>query len=481
MVNDTIVALATPPGESAVSIARLSGPDALAIAASRFRGRISPADSASHRILFGRFLDFHGSVLDTVLVSVFRAPRSYTGEDLVEISCHGGSVIPRAVVTLLVEAGARAARPGEFTERAFRNGKLDLAQAESVAALIRARSDRALRAAREGLGGSLSRRIAALDAELVPLLAEVEARIDFPGDVGEAVDGAELARRCSALAATLRGWIDRLPSARRAQEGVRAALVGRANVGKSSLLNALVGYDRAIVNSEPGTTRDTVEESLWIEGVELRVADTAGSRAFGASGEARGAGGSRELRGAGAPDFVEGLGVARAEQAARSCDLAVLVLDRHAGVDDADREAASWIADRPVVVAWNKADLGGPSGAARPRAPVAGGGVLAEVETVAVRPGGADSLLAALRSSLPRILDGHVGDEVATTSARQDAHLAEALEAVERARAGLERDESYDLIAVDLADARRALGEIVGRGVDDEVTAEIFSRFCIGK
>jgi len=466
VVNDTIVALATAPGESAVSITRLSGPDALAIAASRFQGRISPADSASHRILFGRFLDSHGGTLDTVLVSVFRAPRSYTGEDLVEISSHGGGAIPRAVVGSLLEAGARPARPGEFTERAFRNGKLDLAQAESVAALIRARSDRALRVARSGLGGSLSRRVGALDAELVPLLAEVEARIDFPGDVGDAVDGAELARRCGALAATLRGWIDRLPGARRAREGVRAALVGRANVGKSSLLNALVGYDRAIVNAEPGTTRDTVEESLWIEGVELRLADTAG---------ARGTGG-----GAGVADRVEGLGVARAEQAARGCDVAVLVLDRHAGVGDADREAASWIEDRPVVVAWNKADLGA-RGATRPRAPIAGRGLLAEVETVAVRPGGADSLLAALRASLPRILDGHAGDEIATTSARQDELLAETLDAVERARGGLERDDSYDLIAVDLADARRALGEIVGRGVDDEVTAAIFSRFCIGK
>ncbi|MGH7682321.1 MAG: tRNA uridine-5-carboxymethylaminomethyl(34) synthesis GTPase MnmE, partial [Candidatus Eiseniibacteriota bacterium] len=200
MANDTIVALATPPGESAVSITRLSGPDALAIATSRFRGRTSPADSASHRILFGRFLDSQGAVLDTVLVSVFRAPRSYTGEDLVEISSHGGGVIPRALVASLLEAGARAARPGEFTERAFRNGKLDLAQAESVAAVVRARSDRALRAARAGLGGSLSRRVGALDSELIPLLAEVEARIDFPGDVGDAVDGRELARRCSMVA-----------------------------------------------------------------------------------------------------------------------------------------------------------------------------------------------------------------------------------------------------------------------------------------
>jgi tRNA modification GTPase len=246
VVNDTIVALATPPDESAISIARLSGPDALAIAASRFRGRISPAGSASHRILFGRFLSSHGSVLDTVLVSVFHAPRSYTGEDLVEISCHGGSVIPRAVVASLIEAGAPR---GRRVPSAFRKRQVDLAQAESVAALIRARSDRALRAAREGLGGSLSRRIAALDAELVPLLAEVEARIDFPGDVGEAVDGAELARRCSALVATLRGWIDRLPSARRAQPAC-ARLWLRGQCGQESLLNAC-RHDRAIA-PEPG-------------------------------------------------------------------------------------------------------------------------------------------------------------------------------------------------------------------------------------
>ncbi len=475
MANDTIVALATAPGESAVSITRLSGPDALAIAASRFRGRLSPVDSTSHRILFGSFLAGDGSVVDTVLLSVFRAPRSYTGEDVVEISSHGGTAIPHAVLESLMEAGARPARPGEFTERAFRNGKLDLAQAESVAALVRARSERALRAAREALGGSLSRRIAGLDAELVPLLAEVEARIDFPGDVGDAVDGAELARRCGSVATTLRVWIDRLPGTRRLQEGVRAALVGRANVGKSSLLNALVGYDRAIVNAAPGTTRDTVEESIWIEGVELRIADTAGVRGGG------GGNGTAGVRGAnGGLEFVEGLGVERAERAARGCDLAVLVLDRSGGVGEADLEAASWIDDRPVVVAWNKADLGLGT-MPRPRAPVRDGGVLAEVETVAVRPGGADSLLDALRRSLPQVLGDHVGDEIATTSARQAALLVEALGAVERAQAGLEEDRSYDLIAVDLADARRALGEIVGRGVDDEVTAAVFSRFCIGK
>lgn len=460
VANDTIVALATAPGESAIAVTRLSGPDALALASKQFHGRLSPADSASHRILFGSFLGVDRAPLDSVLLSVFRSPHSYTGEDVVEISSHGGPAIPRAIIDVLVRAGARAARPGEFTERAFRNGKLDLAQAESVAALIRSRSERSLRAAMGALGGSLSRRVADVDSELVALLAEVEARIDFPSDVGEALDGVELGRRCSRIATTVREWVERIPGARRGQEGVRAALVGRANVGKSSLLNALVGYDRAIVDVDPGTTRDTVEESIWIEGVELRIADTAGLR--------------------GGADRVEGFGVERSMRAARDCDLAVLVLDRSDGVGDADREAASWVRDRPVVVAWNKADLGA-SLAPRPLAPVSGASVVEEVETVAVRPGGADPLLGALRSAMPLVLGEHVGEEIATTSVRQEGLLAEASAALGRAESGFAADQSYDLIAVDLADARRALGEIVGRGVDDEVTAAVFARFCIGK
>ena len=185
MENDTIVAPATVPGESAIAVVRMSGPRALAIAASRFRGRRSPERSGSHRILFGTFLGSDASSLDTVLLSIFRAPRSYTGEDVVEISSHGGAVIPGAVLESLIAAGARAARPGEFTERAYRSGKLDLAQAEAVAALVRARSDRASRAAESALGGALSRRVQELDRSLVPLLAEIEARIDFPNDVDE--------------------------------------------------------------------------------------------------------------------------------------------------------------------------------------------------------------------------------------------------------------------------------------------------------
>ena len=473
MADDTIVAPATAPGESAVAIVRLSGPDALALAARHFRGKRSPEKSPSHRILFGQFVVGDGTPVDTVLLSIFRAPRSYTGEDVVEISSHGGSAIPRAIIEALLESGARAARPGEFTERAFRNGKLDLAQAESVAALVRARSERAARAAGAALGGEFSRRIGALDDGLVALLAEVEARIDFPNDVGERIDGLALARACGAIADQVEAWLARIPSARRREEGVRVALVGRPNVGKSSLLNAMVGHDRAIVSEIAGTTRDVVEGSIWLDGAELKLLDTAGLRS--------------------AEDAIERMGLERAERALAESDLAVLVLDRSRVADEAAWAAGVFRAGggngggangegsrafgRSVVVAWNKADLADPDLAPPQRL----GGVLAEVETVAIRPGGVEPLIEALRDALPRVFAEAAGDELPTTSARQESLLAETVAALRRAEAALAADASYDLIAVDLTDARRALGEMVGRGVGRDVIAEIFARFCIGK
>jgi tRNA modification GTPase len=459
VVNDTIVAPATAPGEAAVALTRLSGPRALALAARHFAGRRSPESSPSHRILHGTFLDGSGRAVDTVLLSIFRAPRSYTGEDVVEISSHGGSEVPRAIFDALTASGARPARPGEFTERAFRNGKLDLAQAEAVAALVRARSERSARAARATLGGALTRRIEELDRQLLPLLAEVEARIDFPADVEESLDGAALAARAASLSAAVAAWVGSLPAARRRDEGLSVAIVGRPNVGKSSLLNALAGHDRAIVSECPGTTRDTIETSLWLDGLLLRVLDTAGLRST--------------------QDPVERLGLERAERAAAASDLAVLVLDRSSGsVEDEDGAAVAAAVERPVIVAWNKADL---ARGARSLTPLPGARVLAEVETVAVRPGGAEALREALRLAAREAAGEAAGGEAPTTSARQGALLSEALEALTRAEAGLRENAPYDLIAVDLTDARRALGEVVGRGVDDALVAEIFARFCIGK
>ncbi|HLQ67454.1 MAG TPA: tRNA uridine-5-carboxymethylaminomethyl(34) synthesis GTPase MnmE [Candidatus Limnocylindrales bacterium] len=471
MADDTIVAPATAPGEAAVAMVRLSGPGALRIASGHFSGKRSPEETPTHRILHGRFHDGSGAPIDTVLLSVFRAPHSYTGEDVVEIASHGGAAVPAAIFEALVRAGARPARPGEFTERAFRNGKLDLAQAEAVAALVRARSDRAARAARATLGGALSRRIERLDGALVELLAEVEARIDFPSEAGERLDGAALAGRCGGIASEIGGWLAGLPGARRGEGGVSVVLAGPPNVGKSSLLNALVGYERAIVSDTPGTTRDTVEASIWLDGVELRMVDTAGLRW--------------------SDDPIERLGTERAALALSRSDLAVVVLDRSAPGASVEALAGALGESAPVLVAWNKADLarsrgvGGAGGVPRPEGwsgtALAGTRVLAEVETVAIEPSGADLLRDALREALPSVLSGHAGDEIPTASARQEALLAEAHAALVRAEAALRADESCDLIALDLTDARRALGEIVGRGVDQDVVAAIFARFCIGK
>ena len=442
-----------------MALTRLSGPRALALAARHFAGRRSPESSPSHRILHGTFLDGAGRAVDTVLLSVFRAPRSYTGEDVVEISSHGGSEVPRAIFEALTASGARPARPGEFTERAYRNGKLDLAQAEAVAALVRAQSERAARAARATLGGELTRKIEELDRRLVPLLSEVEARIDFPADVEEPLNGAGLAAGAASLSAEIDAWLRCLPAARRREEGLAVAIVGRPNVGKSSLLNALAGHERAIVSERPGTTRDTIETALYLDGLLLKVTDTAGLRFT--------------------EDPVERLGLERAERAAAGSDVAVLVLDRSSGsVDDGDGAAIAAVAERPVIVAWNKADL---ARGARPRAPLPRARVLAEVETVAVRPGGAEPLREALGRAARDLAGAGAGGEIPTTSARQETLLREALEALARAEQGLRADAPYDLVAVDLTDARRALGEVVGRGVDDALVAEIFARFCIGK
>ncbi|HET9939674.1 MAG TPA: tRNA uridine-5-carboxymethylaminomethyl(34) synthesis GTPase MnmE [Candidatus Eisenbacteria bacterium] len=459
MANDTIVAGITAPGDSAVAVTRVSGPRALELVAARFRGRRSPLSSPSHRILFGSFLGDDGAPVDTVLLSVFRAPHTYTGEDVAEISSHGGAAIPRAIFDALVADGARPARPGEFTERAYRNGKLDLAQAESVAALVRARSERSARAASLALGGALSRRVEAWDGALIAVLAEVVSRIDFPAEVFEDVDGEALAESCETTIREIDELLARLPGSRRVQEGIRVSMVGRPNVGKSSLLNSLLGYDRAIVTEHPGTTRDTLEDSIWLDGVELRLTDTAGVRAV--------------------DDPVERLGVERAEGAVRACDLAVVVLDRSLPETESASHASELMtlaSGRPVIVAWNKADL--------KRGSEARGAVLdamAEVETVAIHAGGAEPLRDALRSAIPFMLGAHAGEEIATTSARQEGLLAEARGALERASSGLREERSYDLVAVDLEDARRALAEVRGRGVDDQVVAAIFSRFCIGK
>jgi len=310
MQGETIAAIATPPGEGALAVIRISGAKALTVADAVFRATKPASEIEDRRVVFGKIVDAKGEVLDEVLLTVFRNPRSYTGEDLVEISGHGGSLVASRVLTAALEAGARMARPGEFTERAFLNGKLDLTQAEAVMDLISASTPRAARAAASQLEGRLGEEITALRGELLESVAHLEAFIDFPEEGIDPESGAALRRRMEGIAAHLARLLATANEGRLLREGITLALCGAPNAGKSSLLNRLLGSERAIVSATPGTTRDTIEERASLGGYPFRVIDTAGLRETS--------------------DPVEREGVERARHAADNADLRIHLIDASA-------------------------------------------------------------------------------------------------------------------------------------------------------
>jgi len=478
MAGDTIAAVATPPGEGGIGIIRVSGPQAFPIAERIFRrARASQHPLASHRLYFGTIRDPEtGEVLDRALLLTFRAPHSYTGEDVVEFSCHGSPLLLRRVLQLIWREGARPAQPGEFTQRAFLNGKLDLAQAEAVADLIRARTESQLRAALYLHEGALSRTVRQLSDTLLALLAQVEATIDFSEEIGE-LDRDAFATQLSELQTQLEQLLMRARSGRLLREGVRVAIVGRPNVGKSSLLNALLGEDRAIVTPIPGTTRDLIEEAFQIQGVPIVVLDTAGLREC--------------------PDPVEQIGIERTHRAIEHADLLLMVCDLSEGLTEADRAILATLpADKPRILVWNKADL--VPFAPLPQVPPTSGGNQATVppadrgnlkegvskNAIAVRVSAltGEGLPALCEAILEAVNLTGVGEESllltherhvqAVETARQ--HLISALEAT---RAGL----PLEVLAVDLRGAWFALGEITGETVDEQLVNRIFRDFCIGK
>jgi tRNA modification GTPase len=472
--GETIAAVATPPGEGGIGIIRVSGPQAFPIAARIFqRARATQRPLQSHRIYFGTIRDPEtGEVLDRALLLTFRAPHSYTGEDVVEFSCHGSPLLLRRVLQLIWREGARPAQPGEFTQRAFLNGKLDLAQAEAVADLIRARTESQLRAALYLHEGALSRTVRQLSDTLLALLAQVEATIDFSEEIGE-LDREAFASRLRELQTQLEQLLVRARSGRLLREGVRVAIVGRPNVGKSSLLNALLGEERAIVTPIPGTTRDLIEEAFSIQGVPIVVLDTAGLREN--------------------PDPVERLGIERTRRAVQHADLLLVVCDLSEGFTDADRALlAALPADKPRILVWNKADLvpfaplltspvhGGET--ASPSPLMGRAGVGENCITVRVSALTGEGLPALCEAILEAVNLTGIGEESllltherhvqAVETARQ--HLVSALEST---RAGL----PLEVLAVDLRGAWFALGEITGETVDEQLVNRIFRDFCIGK
>src|SRR5215468_1648711 len=333
-VSDTVAAISTPPGEGAIALVRISGANAIEIANKIFRGRESPSRFASHVQHLGEIFSAENQMIDQVVLSVHRAPASYTGEDLVEVSCHGGTLVSAKILEACLRAGARAARPGEFTERAFLNGKMDLTQAEAVIDLIRAKTDLALRSATEQLEGTLGEQIRKIRDGLVELLAHINASIDFPEEGITPDEGETLRARLGSIHEEIAALLATADQGRILREGVRVVIYGATNAGKSSLLNRLLGYDRVIVSDTHGTTRDTIEETVNLEGVPIRLLDTAGLRA--------------------SQSDLEREGIARTEKSLEFADLRLHIADRNAAKP---AHFNGRTGDPNEIVVLNKSDL----------------------------------------------------------------------------------------------------------------------------
>ncbi len=458
---DTIAAIATANGTAAIGIVRVSGPESLKVARVVFRRKgFDPAAAASHRAFHGTIHDPRsGMQLDDCVLLVFRAPNSFTGEDSVEFLCHGGPYLLRRVLAACLDAGARPAEPGEFTYRAFRNGKLDLAQAEAVADLIAAQSDHALRAANRLLAGALSERIVPLRDELQNACAALEASIESDDENIDTDTDAVIAD-LSALAENIRGMLSQAQAGRSIRHGFTVAICGRPNVGKSTLFNALLRRRRALVAPTPGTTRDAITDTAEIGGISVTLMDTAGLRAPRGS--------------------IERDGVRLAREAAQSADGVLIVSDIRRRPTDDELSFARELSDRCVAWVMNKADALSPQSAQRSvrriedvvkSAPI--------VPASATRGDGLDRIEAAIaeRAIGPSVDPG----SVLVTHERHLRALSDALGHVEAAIGALQRAEPMDTTAQELADAADALTSIIGVTLPEDVIGRLFSRFCMGK
>ncbi len=442
-MDDTIAAVSTPFGAGAIALVRLSGPQAVEIAGRVFRSSRPVAELPARYQQFGRMLSPEGPI-DEVMLTVFRGPASYTGEDVVEISCHGGIIVTRKILDLLLENGARSAEPGEFTQRAFLLGKMDLTQAEAVMDLISAQTSLALRAATEQLEGRLGDAIREMRETLLDILAHVEAHIDFPEEGIDPETGAALRGRLETVLESIQRLLRTADQGRVLREGVKTVIYGEPNVGKSSLLNLLLGYDRAIVSETPGTTRDTIEEVINLRGIPLRLIDTAGMRESG--------------------DAVEQAGMDRTRRQRDDADLVLHVFD-------VSQSASAKAEPNPrALIVLNKCDLARhPDWQGAPGIPIS-----------CTRTTGLDELADAI---FERVMGGGValGDSALAINARHQACLKSAAESCEASVAGLRESLDPELLAVELRATLDAVGEVVGRADVEELLGRIFSRFCIGK
>ncbi|CDA28076.1 tRNA uridine-5-carboxymethylaminomethyl(34) synthesis GTPase MnmE [Eubacterium sp. CAG:156] len=457
-VVDTIAAIATASGNSGIGIIRVSGDEAIEIVDKIFKSVNSDkklVNVKSHTINYGHIVD-NDKVIDEVLVSVMNGPHSYTGEDVVEINCHGGMIVIRKILEIVLKNGARTAEPGEFTKRAFLNGRMDLSQAEAVMDVINAKNEFALSSSIEQLNGRVSEKIKSLREKIIYNIAFIESALDDPEHIS--IDGYsyKLSKILEEVNGELSRLINNFDNGRIVKEGVKTVILGKPNAGKSSLLNLLLGEERAIVTDIEGTTRDTLEESINLNGVFLNLIDTAGIRD--------------------SEDVVEQIGVNKAKELAEKSDLVIFVADASKELDENDKEIINLIKDKQAIVLLNKSDLG----------TIINKKNISEFDnkpviTFSAKTGdGLDELENKIRDLF---YEGKVkyNDELYITNARQKESLINAKNSIEEVIKSVENDMPEDFYSIDLMDAYTYLGQIIGESVEDDLVNEIFSKFCMGK
>ena len=459
MVNtDTIAAISTAMGNSGIGIVRISGDEAVEIADRVFRlknGKEKLGDQKSHTIHYGFVCDGE-EVIDEVLVMLMKGPRSFTAEDTVEIDCHGGMLVTRRILEVVLKAGARLADPGEFTKRAFLNGRIDLSQAEAVIDVINAKNEYALKSSVGQLRGSVSRKIKELREQIIYEIAFIESALDDPEHISLDGYGEKLMSGVEAMEKELCKLIKSSSNGRVVSEGVKTVILGKPNAGKSSLMNVLVGEDRAIVTDIAGTTRDILEEHIYLQGISLNVVDTAGIRDT--------------------DDVVEKIGVTRAMNAAEDADLIIYVVDGSRNLDENDYQIMDFIRDRKAVVLLNKSDLE----------------LVVSVDEIVEKSGHSVIAISAKKESGIDQLEEEIkslfyegeidfNDQIMITNVRHAQALHEAYDSILMVKRSIEDEMPEDFYSIDLMNAYEKLGLIVGESVEDDLVNEIFSKFCMGK
>ncbi|MEK3885380.1 tRNA uridine-5-carboxymethylaminomethyl(34) synthesis GTPase MnmE [Paenibacillus sp. PL2-23] len=459
MVHDTITAISTAVGEGGIAIIRISGPQAISGTDAIFKSKISLKDADTHTVHYGHIIDpASGEKVEEVLVTLMRGPRSFTAEDVVEINAHGGVIAVKKVLdAVLQQDGIRTAEPGEFTKRAFLNGRIDLMQAEAVIDLIRSKSDRAFSVARKQAEGALSKRIKALRQTVIELLAHIEVNIDYPEHDVEEMTSAYIREQCQSAIGEIDKLLKTASEGKILREGIMTAIVGRPNVGKSSLMNMLTQENKAIVTDIPGTTRDVIEQFVTLNAIPLRLLDTAGIRETS--------------------DVVERIGVERSRDALQEADLILFVLNYNEPLGEDDRQLLEQLRERSVIVIINKMDLPGQLELSEVERYVSADSI---VRMSVLQERGLDALEATISEMF---FEGQLeaNDLTYVSNVRHIALLKRARQslsdAIEATHAGI----PIDVIQIDARQAWESLGEILGDEAGDSLIDQIFSQFCLGK